>query len=246
VPGATWTGGGQVAITTGKVFFTENGTRYTCSGSAVAAGAVNLVLTAGHCVHGGGAGQAFVTDWIFYPAYGSSPSNPPYGGWTATDLFTTSLWATNTTNDGWNDDAGFAVVANGGQSLAAALGSLPTVTFAEQAPSTVQTSFGYPASKKYSSGTVLTYCQGTTTLTYDSSDTYGLGCDMTGGSSGGPWYTSFGAGASTITSLNSYGYASLKNVMFGPIFGAGEQDAYNAASAGDCAMPSSTCVDYTD
>src|SRR5687768_484984 len=36
VTGATWTGGGDVVKTTGKVFFTLNGSRYTCSASAVA------------------------------------------------------------------------------------------------------------------------------------------------------------------------------------------------------------------
>jgi V8-like Glu-specific endopeptidase len=247
VAGATWTGGGQVAKTTGKLFFVENGVRYTCSGSAVSAGGVNMVLTAGHCVHGGGSGQTFVSDWVFYPAYGSNPANPPYGAWTATDLFTTSLWATSAS--GWNDDAGFAVVTNGaGGSLATVLGALPTVTFAAQAPTTPQAAFGYPASKQYNSGNVLTYCSGPTVLTYDSNDTYGMSCNMTGGSSGGPWLTGVnlvnGSGG-TITSLNSYGYASLKNVMFGPIFGSGELSVYTAASAGDC-TPSATCVDYAD
>ena len=248
VTGASWTGGGQVAKTTGKLFFTEHGVRYTCSGSAVANRLVNVVLTAGHCVHGGGAGETFVTNWIFYPAYGTNPSSPPYGGWTATDLFTTSLWATDPNGDGFDDDAGFAVVTDGADgTLAGVLGALPTITFAAQTPATVQTSFGYPASKKYSSGNVLTYCQGPTKLTYDSADTYGLACDMTGGSSGGPWFTGFDGptGAGTITSLNSYGYASLRNVMFGPIFGSGEQSAYNSAGTGDCTTPSSTCVSYS-
>ena len=246
VTGATWTGGGQVAKTTGKLFFTENGGRYTCSGSAIANGSYNIVLTAGHCVHGGGAGQTFVTDWIFYPQYGANPSNPPFGGWTGTDLFTTSLWATDPQGDGFDDDAGFAVVTNGaGGTLAGALGALPSITFGAQSPATVQTSFGYPASKKYNSGNVLTYCQGPTKLTYDSADTYGMSCDMTGGSSGGPWFTGFNGSTGTITSLNSYGYSSLRNVMFGPVFGAGESTAHSAASTGDCS-PGSTCVDYAD
>jgi len=246
VTGATWTGGGQVVNTTGKLFFTENGARYTCSGSAVSAGSVNVVLTAGHCVHGGGLGQSFVTNWVFYPGYGLNPSNPPYGGFTATDLFATTLWATSPTGSGWDDDAGFAVVSNGaGGSLSTVLGPLPSVTFEARSEATVQTAFGYPASKKYNSGNVLTYCAGTTKLTYDSSDTYGMSCDMTGGSSGGPWFTAFDGISGTITSLNSYGYASLRNVMFGPIFGSGEQSAHSAASLGDC-TPSATCVDYAD
>src|SRR5262245_15288965 len=53
VTGATWTGGGSVAVTTGKVFFTLGSSRYTCSASAVQGGGGALVLTAGHCVHDG-------------------------------------------------------------------------------------------------------------------------------------------------------------------------------------------------
>jgi hypothetical protein len=44
---------------------------------------------------------------------------------------------------------------------------------------------------------------------------------MTGGSSGGGWISSTGAG-----SVSSYGYTGLKNVMFGPFRGATAQLLY--------------------
>ncbi len=47
VPGATWTGQGLVARTTGKVLFTKSGTNYVCSGSVVDAANDSTVLTAG-------------------------------------------------------------------------------------------------------------------------------------------------------------------------------------------------------
>src|SRR5688572_2053545 len=56
VTGATWTGGGDVAKSTGKVFFTLRGVDYVCSGSAVRSGHQDLVLSAGHCVHDGNGG----------------------------------------------------------------------------------------------------------------------------------------------------------------------------------------------
>jgi hypothetical protein len=57
--------------------------------------------------------------------------------------------------------------------------------------------------------------------------TMGAACDMTGGSSGGAWVTSTGAVASVV----SYGYASLRNVLFGPHLEAEAQSLYSAAGS---------------
>jgi hypothetical protein len=53
----------------------------------------------------------------------------------------------------------------------------------------------------------------------------GIDCDMTGGSSGGGWI----AGGS-VTSVNSYGYTTLPNVMFGPYQGSVAQSLYTQAA----------------
>jgi hypothetical protein len=107
--------------------------------------------------------------------------------------------------------------------------------------------FGYPASKKYK-GNTLTYCAGTAAVAVrDTHDTMSLACDMTGGSSGGPWFR--GGPAGDIHSLNSYGYSSLQGYMFGPVFGAPEQAAFSGSdSSPDCTGSPTTyrCVDYTD
>jgi hypothetical protein len=55
--------------------------------------------------------------------------------------------------------------------------------------------------------------------------TMGVPCDMTGGSSGGGWLTSSGAVASVV----SYGYSSLKNVLFGPHLETEAQQLYSLA-----------------
>lgn len=240
VTGATWTGGGSVTVTTGKVFFTLGASRYTCSASAVDSPAGNLVLTAGHCVHDGDGG-AFATNWIFYPGWNGAPS-PTLGEWTASDLFTTAGWATGSTS--FDDDAGFAVVvgAEGQGTLASVLvaagGAVPGITFTTTTDP--YSAFGYPASKKYR-GDTLTYCAGPVTPGVDGHQTLALACDMTGGSSGGPWFQKFSNGATspnTINSLNSYGYLSVRNTMFGPIFDGAESTTYTAASAlGNCLAP---------
>jgi hypothetical protein len=66
-------------------------------------------------------------------------------------------------------------------------------------------------------------------LVYDDTSanppTIGIDCDMTGGSSGGGWI----AGGS-VASVNSYGYRTLRNVMFGPYQGSVAQSLYTQAS----------------
>lgn len=235
VTGATWTGDGYAERVTGKVFFRIGSSRYVCSGSAVAtATGKNVVLTAGHCLRDGGAAGAYVTDWIFYPGYTGSETAFPYGRWTATSLHTTSLWATTT--NGYDDDAGFAVVTDGsaaGFTTTLGVSVLPSVAFSLD-HNAIFTSLGYPAAGRKYNGNVLTYCEGPVSPDRDANDTLAMSCDMTGGSSGGPWFRNYLGGDRVITSLNSYGYQSLKNVMFGPIFGIGEQRAFDEAANGTC------------
>ena len=56
---------------------------------------------------------------------------------------------------------------------------------------------------------------------------------MTGGSSGGPWFSGFDStgNAGTIRSLNSYGYSGQSN-MYGPIFNGNTTATYNVANNG--------------
>ncbi len=80
------------------------------------------------------------------------------------------------------------------------------------------TALGYPAAGKYH-GSDLVYCQGKVGTDPNAANTtYRMACDMTGGSSGGPWLLNVSAGyGARLTSLNSYGYSGVKN-MYGPIF----------------------------
>jgi hypothetical protein len=75
--------------TKGKVFFTDDGRNYVCSGTAVLSGNDSVVWTAGHCVHDGASN--FHTNWTFVPAY--ADGSRPYGTWTARTLLTTNGWA---------------------------------------------------------------------------------------------------------------------------------------------------------
>lgn len=60
-----------------------------------------------------------------------------------------------------------------------------------------------------------------------------LACNMTGGSSGGPWFDDFSesAGTGVQVSVNSFGYTSEKNAMYGPYFGSVIEGVYDAAQS---------------
>jgi hypothetical protein len=85
--------------------------------------------------------------------------------------------------------------------------------------SDTQWAFGYPAAGKYHAKDLI-YCKGSTINDPNGVGTWGMACNMTGGSSGGPWLTGTtnpADGSGQLSSLNSYGYQGL-TYMFGPRF----------------------------
>ena len=94
--------------------------------------------------------------------------------------------------------------------------------------------FGYPAAGRYK-GKDLTYCRGPIGQDPQTSNTtWSMACNMTGGSSGGPWVESTDTTTfanSTLSSLNSYGYSGGK-AMYGPKFNGNTQAVFNAANNG--------------
>lgn len=255
VTGASWNGGGTVVNTTGKVLFQMGGSYYVCSASVVEDGpndTDSVILTAAHCVYDESRGE-FATNWMFVPAYDTDPAplttngsfcgQTEYGCWTATALTVHSEFVTA---GGFNDQAvvydfAFATVGSGGHD-GTALDALGTqaISFSEigtdpETPIEVY-SFGYPAAKKYK-GNDLTYCKGPVANPPLNGDpTYRIECDMTGGSSGGPWFSGFdlASGTGTLVSVNSYGYRGDSG-MYGPKFNEDTQALYSAA---DNAQPS--------
>jgi len=206
--------------THGKVFFTLGGGDYVCSGTALLSGNKSVVWTAGHCVNEGPG--AFATNWQFVPAY--KDGSAPLGVYAAENLFTTSGWG----NSGdFSYDLGAAVVAPaGGTALTDRVGGRG-IAF-NYSRSQTYTSYGYPAAPPFS-GERLWKCNSPLQTSDSGANpaTLGIGCDMTGGSSGGGWIV-----GSNVVSVNSYGYDNQPNVMYGPYQGSVAQSLYNAASAG--------------
>lgn len=171
----------------------------------------SLVLTAGHRVHRGSGGTdgGFATIVAFVPAYDGTGTNQvgPHGVWTATQLSTTTQWATSSDFD---HDVGFIrTEAKSGETIMEAVGGAQGIGFNQPRNAHVY-AFGYPHATPYD-GTTLTYCAGETINDPFGGNTQGVTCEMTGGSSGGPWYAGFDpeTGEGTAYSVNSYKYRSI-------------------------------------
>jgi hypothetical protein len=244
--GSSWTAGGGVLQTTGKVLFAMGRTYYVCSAS-VAHDTVtgrSIIITAGHCAYDETNG-AFATNWMFVPAYDSAPAplttsgsfcaQTLYGCWTASALVVAKGYATagGFNNQAIVHDYAFAVVGAGGKSGTAQLDSTvggQPIQFSSVAGGADTYLFGYPAAGRYK-GNDLVYCRGP--LGFDSlvnNATYRVACNMTGGSSGGPWFTPFSqsTGSGTIMSVNSYGYSGV-TAMYGPKLNSETQTMFGVA-----------------
>jgi len=152
--------------------------------------------------------------------------------WTATSVFTTDGWQQR---GDYADDVGFAAVTNGdGRSLADTLGDLPVMALpSEDRVDEGQTvsAFGYPSARNYK-GRQLGYCQGT--LERGEPGAFALPCQLTGGASGGPWYSGTG-GAGEIVSVNSF-LLRGDNRVFGPAFDDDEEALLAEAADGTCVV----------
>jgi V8-like Glu-specific endopeptidase len=232
VTGASWTGNGLVETQSGRILFTMAGVDYICSGSVIDDSAIDngysTVLSAGHCAYDSADGWA--TKWMYIPDFDDAPTytcaSSAFGCWTATRLAVHSRFVSA---GAFNDQAAavdfsFARVGLGGKGLVgtdeldARTHGYGLKTSGVSLTDTLW-AFGYPAAGKYH-GSDLVYCKGTLRNDPYGADTWGMACNMTGGSSGGPWIadsTNPGTIEGKVASLNSYGYSGL-TVMFGPRF----------------------------
>jgi hypothetical protein len=211
--------------TSGKVFFTgDDGLNYVCSGSTVNSAGKNVVFTAGHCVHGGGPGRRYFTNWAFVPGYRDNVR--PFGTWTARQLWTLNGWSAsgNRTYDigaaVMNTDALGRRIVNrvGGQGIE---WNFPLEQLVYQ--------FGYPSRTPFN-GERLQYCTGST---FNDGGHEGIRCNMTEGASGGPWLDDFNGSFGWLDSVNSWVFWDNNGVRYkwnGPYFGNGARNLYNTVA----------------
>ncbi|MBV9689428.1 MAG: hypothetical protein JO202_06930 [Ktedonobacteraceae bacterium] len=185
--------------TVGKVFFTQNGNNFECSGAAINSKNKSVVDTAGHCVYGGG---HFDSYFQFCPQYlkGSSPQ----GCWVANYVATRNDWINTGSLE---DDFGMAVVSpNNGNLLVNVVGGLGWVYNASA--NQTFTALGYPANSPYD-GSKMIQCGpiGSSTVTgFDDGTVIAIPCDMHGGASGGPWIISFNGTFGYVNGHNDFHY----------------------------------------
>ncbi len=183
-----------------KMFFSSGGSNFVCSSSTIG---TDGVWTAGHCVFDPVDGQS--TNVLFCPSYDSSQGgiNPTAGCWGAEELWT---WCPQWCVDGnlEYDFGGADATENPVIGPQAGLignytgvnGIVVANTNGFGAFNWHYTALGYPAAAPFDGGKI--HVCGSSLAYVDDSDagaagtSVAIGCDMTGGSSGGPWYAWFG------------------------------------------------------
>ncbi|MEV0589554.1 trypsin-like serine protease [Nonomuraea sp. NPDC050310] len=222
--GARWQTGGAVARTTGRVFLTLSGVDFVCSAGTVRSRNRDVVVTAGHCVKDGTGGWA--ENWTFVPGYRPG-GDRPYGSFTARRMFVAGPWS-RSADDSF--DIGMVALNKAeGKHVADAVGT-QEIAFNPGRGGQIF-GFGYPADPPYD-GEHLFYCAGRVhDDPHGATRDQGLGCEMTAGSSGGPWLSGFdpATGKGTVTSVSSFKYTDDRGTMYGPYFGDAARALFNTA-----------------
>ena len=173
--------------TVGKLFFTQSGLNFVCSASVIQR---STLATAGHCVHDGSNNRAgWSTNVLFCPSF--NPAGSPRGCWPGIVQSTSFQWFTANNID---RDIGCIVTSTVGTTLATSVGNVTGwLGRAWNWPSRQATfAWGYPQGPPFAGNRLIT---ATSTEWYqldlDPADpqlSKYIGNDMTGGSSGGPWW----------------------------------------------------------
>ena len=219
VTGARWPNRWDTpAYSNGKVFFTKGGGTFVCSGAVINSEARTTVFTAGHCVHGG-KGGTYHSNWYFVPNYLNN--DRPVGTWYAKQLWSLNGWMNDSNN---SYDIGAVVMwTNGsGQRIADVTGSQGIEWNGSRGQSVYH--WAYPANSPFN-GESLQYCTGTT---FNSGSDLGLTCNMQGGASGGIWVRGYNGTWGYTISVNSYHKGNDLTKAYGPYFGDGAANLYNA------------------
>lgn len=195
---------GYPHITVGKVFFTKPGIgNFVCSGSSIGG---DGVITAAHCVHDSNSG-AFWTNWTFVPAYKNGTA--PYGQWSANHLWFISNYQNNAGGDSRYDIGGAVLNRKSGVKISQKVGFLGFAWNQDNGSLSAHWALiGYPAASPFN-GNLMYICQASYAYSAGGSapSPIGVGCDQTGGTSGGPWIRNYSgaSGASNyVNGVNSY------------------------------------------
>lgn len=208
--------------TVGKIFFTNAGQDYVCSGTAVVSNNHNTVDTAGHCLYWN---RSWVSNLIFCPLY--DKGNTPYGCWVARDLEVPSDWLDAGPND-LHHDLGMAIVSpNSEGNLTDVVGGAGWAS--NQPIEQSYSAYGYPAARPFD-GQTRQSCEGRTGRSWQMAGgtVISIPCNMTGGSSGGPWFIKMG-GNWYLDGHNDFTSSIRPGHMFSPYYDDTWYALYNKA-----------------
>jgi hypothetical protein len=227
-----WDLGGQVAQSAGRILFEFADGWYVCSGTVVADTTTgrSIVLTAAHCIFDDVA-KEFARAAVFIPNQDDGDndrsdfdcSNDPYGCWILDHGVVDVNWTTRTFPDNVAWDYGYYVVSDSSSHSVTDLASLGDASL-ESVVGPMTQSFDPPAvgsdahalGYSYDVDPELMYCK--ESLSTNGTENYWLSrCDMSGGSSGGPWVQPLteSTGNGPVFSVNSWGY-TFQSGMAGP------------------------------
>jgi V8-like Glu-specific endopeptidase len=171
----------------GKLFFTQRGQNFVCSASVIHR---STLATTGHCVHDGSNGAAgWSTNVLFCPSL--NPGGSPRGCWAGVTLATSAQWFSSANID---RDYGCIVTSTAGSTINNRVGNVTGWSGRAWTWPSRQATFawGYPAAAPFSGNRIITAAS---TEWYqlnrnasESQLSKCIGNDITGGSSGGPWW----------------------------------------------------------
>ncbi|MFJ2776986.1 trypsin-like serine peptidase [Kitasatospora sp. NPDC087315] len=218
-PGATWTHGGAVNESVGRLFFTfSDGYDGSCTATVVNSANRSTLITAAHCLRGVGAAAADDTwhhNLYFVPGYRNGTK--PLGGFSIKSMATSSRWDADpgrTTSEevavaGYDTGVLVANPSAGGRRIADVTGS-QKIAFTKPTKGEFIHTFGYPKNRlndpgaKYA-GSRMIHCAGPAQPGPKAPLLWGEPCDMSHGASGGPHLAQFDTrtGAGTVVGVTT-------------------------------------------
>lgn len=207
--------------TVGKVFFSHGSLDYVCSGTAVVSNNQSAVDTAGHCLWDGTWSQ----NVIFCPLY--DHGNTPYGCWAARALEVPSDWINAKFNDLHHDMGMIVVAPNNAGKLTDVVGGAGWAY--NQKMNLKFSAYGYPAGYPFD-GQSRQFCASATGKSWNHAGgtVVSIPCDMTGGSSGGPWFIQIN-GQWYLNGHNDFTSSIQPGHMFSPYYDDTWYAMYNKA-----------------
>lgn len=192
--------------TIGKLFFFQYGIEYVCSAALVKG---HAIWTAGHCAHAGnGDPDGWSYGGIFVPQY--FDTDAPLGVCYVTDWLTPSDWYYNGLPDGLDYDYAGGNVECDEPYITDYTGYLGLAW--NQSYRNFWRAIGYPAAPPFTGEIQIECASGPQGVGIGTPRTFGIRCDMTGGSSGGPWLL-YGA---YINGNTSYSDSDYPGLLFSP------------------------------